>query len=157
MRPEIGKSGDEIPVEPLVEHTEESNSRMRKACLVRRFGQIAGSRRGKVIDVNTAWKRMDILVQLLLGFVETAAAGEDDAGAAQQCAFGLAKAGRSAGKIREFIHAVVHDRGCIQMVAEAQRHRRVVPQHLGPDVFSYDQVIKEPALHVAFALAIELA
>ena len=100
---------------------------------------------------------MDVLVQVLLGFVEAAPACEDDTGAAQQRAFGVAKAGRSTGKIREFIHAVIHDRRCIQMVAEPQRHRRVVPQHLGPDVFCDDQIIKEPALHVGFALAIELA
>ncbi len=116
-----------------------------------------GSRPGKVIDVNAAWKWMDVVVQMLLGFVEAAAAGEDHTGASQKRAFSLAQTGRSTGKVREFIHAVIHHRRRFQMVAETKRHRRVIPQHLGTDVLLRDQFIKEMPLHVGLALTIRFA
>lgn len=100
---------------------------------------------------------MDVLVQLLLGFVEAAAAGEDDTGASQKRAFSVAKTGRSTGKTRQFIHAVVNDCRRIQMIAETKRHRRVVPQHLGPDALSRDHVIKELPLNFCIARSIALA
>ena len=100
---------------------------------------------------------MDVRVQVLLDFVEAAAASEDDTGAPQKRGFGITNTGWSTGKIRQFIHAVVNDRRRIQMTAETERHRRVVPQHFGPDVLTRDHVVQKTSLNILIVSPIRLA
>ena len=148
------RTSNEIPIEPLIEHAKEADPRMGNARLIGGIGHRARPRGREMRNVNATGKWVNVAVQVFFGFVETAAAGEDHTSASQKRALQVTKTRWSSGEIREFIHAVVNDRLGLHMVAEPQRHRCVVPQHVRSHAFPLDDVIEQRSLDRGLVRAI---
>ena len=122
-----GGAGDQVPIQALIENAEEPDARRRDRRLIGGVGPRL-SRRTEVLDVDAAWKLVDVRMQIALGEIQAVAASEDDIRALEERALGIAKARRRARESAEFVHAVVHRGRRREVRAVAQRHRRVVPR-----------------------------
>ncbi len=113
--------------------------------LVRRVdARLAGAR--EVRDVDAARDRMDVGMQVSFGLVQAVPAGQHQIGVPHQRAFRRHQPVRGAQESRQFVHAVVDNRGRRQVVGEGPRHRGVVPEHVLLEAVRGDQAVDQGAL-----------
>ena len=145
--PERRHLAHELDVEPLVDHAEEPDPRMRNAGLVGRIALRLPCAR-EVRDVHAARERVDLRMQVPLRLVEALAAGQHEIRALHQLRLALPQGGRRAGEGRELVHAVVDHGERLEMPCERQCHRCVVPEHVRTDVLLGEEHVDELSLCV---------
>ena len=124
----VGELADQREVEPLVDHAEEADPRVRDQGLVRRIGELL-ARGGEVRHVDARRERVDVVVAGALVLVQAVAAGEHDVRALEERPLAPDERRWRAVEQRQLVHAVVDDGARLHVVREGDRHRRVVPEH----------------------------
>ena len=106
---------------------------------------VAGTRLGKMCNVDRRREGVDVAVAVALGFVQAVAAGEDEIGTREQPRFAVEQSGVGEAERRQFVHAVVDDRSGVHMLCEREHHRRVEPEHrLGANARGHQHVEQLP-------------
>ena len=136
---------EEFEVHPLVDHAEESETRMRDAGLVRGIGaaprvrwrsarRLRCSGTGECCDGCRVCLRNSVWPP-----VSTTSARPEVAARAPH-------RGRRTGKCRQLVHAVVNHRARCQVSCECQGHRRVVPQQVVLDALITEEAAEQARL-----------
>ncbi len=86
---------------------------------------------------------MDVPVERSLVLVEAHATGEHDVRTREELTLAPAHLGGRALESRELVHAVVHDRLGHEVLRERERHRRVVPEEVGPHAVVRDELVQQ--------------
>ena len=96
--PQLRGAGDQIAIEPLVDHPVESESRPPDSLLIFGFLEIGPPRAREVRHIDAARKGVDVRMQVPLGLVQAASSREDHIRGGQQRPFGAAQFGGRAGE-----------------------------------------------------------
>src|SRR2546421_5961769 len=128
LAPCPGDAVQQLNIEALINHTKETQTRMRNARLVGRIGYTRACFR-KVFTINAAGKCVYRAVLRSFCFIQTLPAGKDQIGAFKELFFTfLQRCGRTFER-RKFIHAIVNCSECLKMLCEGEGHGRVVPEY----------------------------
>ena len=128
MRQKLRNICEQRRVEAFVQYAIKACARLRHRGVLRRQRvclQLRGTR--EMLLVDGAGKGVNVAVRLALAVVQAMATGKNNIGGGHQLCLALAQLYRSARKILQFIHAVVHNCVALQLAGEAPGHRRVIP------------------------------
>ncbi len=105
------KLRNQLHIQPLIEHTEESCTRMRDSSLICRILTCRASLL-KMCRLDRTRKGMHIRMMRSLCLVDRLATGKDDVSSLKQLAFLFNQLSRRAKERRQLIHAVVYRHAC---------------------------------------------
>jgi hypothetical protein len=100
----------------------------------------------EVIAVDAAWERINMCMRFLLGFVNTVAACENDIRFFQKALLIFFESNGREFECGQFVHAIIYGYCGRQVIAEGQRHWRIVPAEIFIDLHYGNHVVNEIAL-----------
>src|SRR5947209_1299536 len=133
IRTRLSNAPQQLKVEALVYNSKEPHTRCRDGSLVGRINdRLAGA--GEMLRINAAGKRMHAGMVVALGFIEALASGKYQVSEMEKIFFLDSQRRWSALEGGELVHAIVDYRQWLQVLAEAERHRCVIPADILLDV-----------------------
>ena len=106
----VGQRGDQVVVEPLINHTVVAQDWPRQGGEVARNREVrVGASPREVVEVHGGREAVDVGVPVALRLKEAPTPGEHHISAAQNLRFGGDQASGRTGEVGQFVHAVVHD------------------------------------------------
>jgi len=142
---ELRHPTEELDVHALIDDAEESEAGMRDGRLIRRLG-LERTGLHEMIELDRGRESVHAVVPIALGLVEAHAAGEDEIGTGEQCAFQIEQFAGGAAEQRQLVHVVVDAQVALEMAREGHRHGSVVPEDARAARVGRKQVFDEFAL-----------
>jgi hypothetical protein len=139
VRPQSGDTAEQVDVEPLVDHADESQPRTFDRTLGLRFDHRL-PRLGEVRYVDAAREEVHVAVPVALGLEEAPPAREDEVGLAKQLFLRAEHLRGCACEGRELVHAVVDHRPWLELLRDPHGHRRVEPKDVVVDAMLLQQL-----------------